>query len=29
VTLNDKKLHESGRFFAGKWFEIMALFSSA
>jgi hypothetical protein len=29
VTLNDNGIHESGRFFAEKWFEIMALFSSA
>jgi len=29
VTLNDKELHESGRFFAEKWFAIIALFSSA
>jgi hypothetical protein len=29
VTLNDKELHESGRFFAEKQFEILALSSSA
>jgi hypothetical protein len=29
VTLNDKGIHESGRFFAEKWFEIMALSASA
>jgi hypothetical protein len=29
VTLNDKGRHESGRFFAEKWFEILALSSSA
>jgi hypothetical protein len=25
VTLNDKKRHDSGRFFAKKWFEILDL----